>query len=198
MKAARSCSLYMVCKWWIFFILFNIFPGLILIKNRLRSWGEKIKKEIRITKAKHKPSDNCHCWELQHIQEMAKPLSVSHHGMGQFVWLLGSRDMTHSQPGDQREVLKGECWIKQAPCKRRTVLILVFEIWFIKALQHDCKTWPSPCGNSQCSCLGSQTGYMWAAGQCWAGPYFCHWQVPSNIFRCFLYSFENPVWDQCD
>lgn len=37
--------------------------------------------------------------------------------------------MTHSQPEDQRKVLKEKCWIKQALCKRmRTVLIPVFDI----------------------------------------------------------------------
>lgn len=101
--------------------------------------------------------------------------------------------MTHSQPGDQREVLKGKCQLKQAPCERmKAVLILALEVWYINAPQHHCKTRPSPFGNTKCSCLVVQIGYMWA-GQCWAGPHFCHWQVLSNFLMCFLYSFENPV-----
>lgn len=44
--------------------------------------------------------------------------------------------MTHSQPEDQRKVLKEKCWIKQALCKRmRTVLIPVFDI--ISLMLHD-------------------------------------------------------------
>lgn len=101
--------------------------------------------------------------------------------------------MTHSKPGDQREVLKLKSQLKQAPCKRtRPVLILAFEVWFINAPQRDCKTRPSPFGNIECSCLVAQIGYVWA-GQCWAGPPICHWQVLSNVLMCFLYSFENPV-----
>lgn len=44
--------------------------------------------------------------------------------------------MTHSQPGDQREVLKEKCWIKQARCKRmRTVLTPAFDT--ILLMLHD-------------------------------------------------------------
>lgn len=44
--------------------------------------------------------------------------------------------MTHSQPGDQREVLKEKYWIKQAHCKRmRTVLTPAFDT--ILLMLHD-------------------------------------------------------------
>lgn len=103
--------------------------------------------------------------------------------------------MTHFQPGDQTEVLKGKCRIKQAPCKSiRTVLILAFEIQFINALQCDCKTWSSPFGNIRCLHSVAQIGYMWA-GQRWARLYFCHCQLLSNILRCLSTQFWKPSFE---